>query len=140
MDPITVAGFVASIVQLIDVTSKVVTYLNDMKDAPKDRAKLAREAAGLYALFIDLKYRVGETTSTDPWFIGLRSLGAEEGPLAQFKIAMEDIADKLAPATGTAKVKRVFCWPLDKKEIDAILTKIERLKSFVNLALQNDLL
>lgn len=135
-----VVGFVAAVVELINVTSKVITYLFDVKDAPKERTKLAREAAGLLALFTNLNDRVEETTSTDPWFIGLRSLGAKEGPLGQFKIAMEEIADKLAPATGIVKVKRVLCWPLDKKEVDAILTKIERLKSLVNLALQNDLL
>ena len=132
MDPITAVGFVAAVVQLIDVTSKVVNYFNDVKDAPKDRAKLAREAAGLLVLFTDLRYRVEEIESTDPWFTGLRSLG---GPLTEFKSAMEDMADKLAPATS---LKRVLRWTLDKKDIDAILSKIERLKTLVILALQKD--
>lgn len=43
MDPITVVGFLAAIVQLIDTTSKVVTYFNGVKNAPKERAKLTRE-------------------------------------------------------------------------------------------------
>lgn len=138
MDPITVVGFVAAVVQLIDVTSKVISYFNDVKDAPKDRAKLSREVTGLLALFIDLRYRVEETTSTDPWFTSLRSLGEERGPLIEFKNAMEDIADKLAPATGVGKIRRVLRWTLEKKEIDAILSKIERLKTLIGLALQQD--
>lgn len=132
MDPITVVGFVVAVVQLIDVTSNVVKYFNDVKNAPKDRARLAREAVGLLGLLIDLRYRVEETTSTDPWFTGLRSLG---GPLMEFKRVMEDLADKLAPPTNLKKVLR---WTLDKKEIEAILWETERLKSLISLALQED--
>lgn len=138
MDPVTIVGFVAALVQLIDVTSKVVTYCNDVKNAPKDRAKLSREASGLLALFIDLRYRVEETTSTQPWFTGLQSLGKEGGPLMEFKTAMEDIADKLTPGKGVMKIKKVLCWTLDKKEIEAILSKIERLKTLIGLALLED--
>lgn len=138
MDPITIVGFVAAVVQLIDITSKVVNYLNDLKDAPQDRAKLAREAAGLLVLFTDLRYRLEETKSTDPWFNGLRSLGGEGGPLMEFKSAMEDIANKLAPAPRGMNFMRVLHSTLDKREIVATLSKIERLKSLVGLALQKD--
>lgn len=76
-----------------------------------------------------------ETASTDPWIAGLQSLGAEGGPLMEFKIVMEDRASKLAPAASVVSVKRVFRWPFEKKEIDAILTRIEQLKTLVALAL-----
>ena len=133
-----VVAFVATVVQLIDVTSKFIIYFNDVKDAPKDRAKLAREASGLLALLTDLRYRVEDTTSTDLWFAGLRSLGGQRGPLMEFKCALEHIADKLAPASNAVNVMRVFRWTLEKKEIDAILSKIERLKTLIGLALQKD--
>lgn len=136
MDPVTVVGFVAGTVQLIDVTSKVVNYVNDAKNAPKDRAKLAREATNLLALLTDLRYQVEETTSTDPWLIGIRSLARQGGPLIEFRNAMEDIADKLAPAKGGEK--KALRWTLDKKEIEATLSKIERLKTLVVVALQKD--
>ena len=64
MDPITAVGFVAALVQLIDITSKAVRYINDVKNAPKSRAKLAREASGLLSLLIDLRYRVEDVEST----------------------------------------------------------------------------
>lgn len=138
MDPITIVGIVGAVVQLIGVTSKAVNYLNDVKDAPKDRAKLAREATNLLSLFTELRYRVEETTSTDPWFAGLRSLGGEGGPLMEFKNAMEAVVHKLAPAASAVHSRKVLCWTLDKKEIDDILSRIERLKSLVGLALQHD--
>ena len=141
MDPVTAVGLLASIVQLIDVTSKTVKYLNEVKHAPKERAKFAREATSLLSLFTDLRYRVEEsqeTASTDPWFGGLKSLGCQGGPLDDFKITMEDLADRLKPARGVRKIERALCWTFEKKEIDVILLKIERLKSSVNYALQND--
>lgn len=118
MDPITVVGFVAAVVQLIDVTSKVVSYFNSVKDAPKERATLVREATSLLALFADLRCRVDETTSTDPWIAGLQSLGGEEGPLMEFKNSMEDIADKLAPTNKVTNLRKALRWTLDKKEIE----------------------
>ena len=133
-------GLLAVVAQLIDVTSKVVNYFNGVKDAPKDRAKLVREASSLLLLFTDLRCRVDETTSNaDPWFAGLQSLGKRGGPLLEFKSAMEDIADKLAPATTrVVDLTRALRWTLEKKEIDAILSRIERLKTLVGLALQKD--
>ena len=138
MDPITVVGFIAVVVQLIDVTSKAVNYFNDVKNAPKDRAQLAREATNLLSLITQLRYQVEESTSTDPWFTSLRTLGAKNGPLIELKSEMEIIADKLAPASGFVNVRRALRWTLDKKEVDAILSKIERLKTLIGLALQKD--
>lgn len=56
----------------------------------------------------------------------------------EFKSAIEDIANKLAPAPRVVKLTRVLHSTLDKREIVALLSKIERLKSLVGLALQKD--
>lgn len=119
-------SFLAVVIQLIDMNSKVVSYFNDMKDAPKDRAKLARMATGLLALLIDLRCQAEEeNTSTSPCFAGLRLLGEKRGPLTEIKCVMEQIADRLAPARGAAKIKKALRWTLDKKEIDVTLSRIE---------------
>ena len=131
-------GLAASIVQLIDATTKAIKYLNNVKDAPKDRATLAREAANLLALLMDLRCRVEEAESTDPWFTGVRSLGVKGGPLDQFKEAMEELARKLKPESGVKMFSKALRWTLDKNEINNILSKIERLKTLVGLALQKD--
>ena len=138
MDPITIAGLVASIVQLISATATVVQYLNDIKDAPKDRARLAREASNLLALLTNLRYRVEEAKSTEPWFTDIRSLGLAGGPLSQFQEAMETLEMKLRPETGLKKLGKALVWTLDRGDVEQILSKIERLKTFVSLALQND--
>lgn len=79
-----------------------------------------------------------EAQLTDPWFTGVRSLGGEGGPLDQFKEAMEELARKLKPEAGIKKFGKALTWTLDKNEISNILSKIERLKTLVSLALQKD--
>ncbi|KAH0536690.1 hypothetical protein FGG08_006456 [Glutinoglossum americanum] len=138
MDPVTVVGLAASIIQVINATTKAIKYLNDVKGAPKDRARLAREATSLLALLTDLRYMVEEAKSTDSWFTCVSSLGVEMGPIEQFKSEMEELARKLKPQSGIKKLGKTLLWTLDKNEINNILSKIERLKTRVGLALQKD--
>ena len=134
MDPITVFGLLASIGQLIDLTSKMVAYVNTVKDAPKARAVLAMEASSLLALLSDLHSRAQQAAKEqDPWFLGLKYLGGQYGPIEQLKVAMDDLAGKFEHKSGGA-----LRWPFTEKSIKDILTRIERLKSHISLALQGD--
>ena len=49
---------------------------------------------------------------------------------------MKSLADKLKPTKGVKKL--TILWPLDKKHIETLLSKIERLKTLIGLALQKD--
>ncbi|KAN0073009.1 hypothetical protein V8E54_009123 [Elaphomyces granulatus] len=138
MDPITAVGFATSTVQLIGALTTVFIYFNDVKNAPKERATLARETTSLLALLTDLRFRLEETKLTDPWFTNIRSLGVENGPLDQFKGALEDLVRKFKPRSGIGRIGWTLRWTLDKNEINDTLLKIERLKTLVSLALQND--
>jgi hypothetical protein len=138
MDPLSLT---ASITALISATTQLVSYLNDVKDAPKERAKLASEVACLYPLFIQLKYRVSEAAVGDKWGESTWTLlGGSNGPIDQFGKALAELAGKLVPATGLKGIGRKLIWTLDKTECMDILTKIERLKTITGLALQGDTL
>ncbi|KAJ8121182.1 hypothetical protein ONZ43_g2301 [Nemania bipapillata] len=141
MDPVSAIGLVASIIQLIDATTKVVGYVNDVKDAPAERAQFARHASSLLALLTDLRYRAEEAKSaSEPWFLALRRLAVEGGPLEQLRDQMECLATKLQPISADRfkKVQKALTWTLDKKEIVQILAQIERIKTLITLALQED--
>lgn len=66
MDPVSAIGLVASIVQLIATISKIIKYVDEVKEAPKERGSLALEAANLMPLLMTLKQRVETSSSTDP--------------------------------------------------------------------------
>lgn len=114
MDPVTAIGLVASVIQLIDVTVQTIKYLNDIKEAPKDRGRLARETTNLLALLTDLRYRVEEAKSAEPWFTSVRALGIEGGLLSQFHETMETLAGKLKPERGLKKLEKALVWTLEK--------------------------
>lgn len=137
MDPLS---FTASIAAVIHLTGRVLGYLNDVKDASRDRAKIAIEASIVYSLFTTLKYRLEEANPSDAWYTGVRTLGVENGPLDQYKTALQLLASRLAPGNDFKRLGRALTWTFTKKEFADVLSKIERLKSLINLALANDLL
>ena len=138
MDPVTVAGLTASIIQIITATAQTIQFLNDVQDAPKDRAKIVKEAANLLGLLTSLQYRMEEANLKDAWYGRLLSLGGDGGPLDQYKHALETLAGRLKPKSGTKEFQRRLIWTLDKKHIKETLDEIERLKTLIVLALQED--
>jgi hypothetical protein len=138
MDPVTAVGLLATIIQVIDATATAVQYLNDVRKAPNDRARLAQEATNLLYLLTTMRYEVEKANTADPWFNNIHSLGAVNGPLDQFKEVMEDLARKLYPESRLKKFAKDFIWSIDKKECSEILTKIERFKTLILLARQED--
>jgi hypothetical protein len=137
IDPL---GMTASILAILQITETVMSYLNDVRKASSDRASLAIEASSIYGLLIALRFRVEQAHGDDPWFILVRQLAVENGPLEQFKSTLEWMVAKIQPATGIAKVGKAFTWRFDKADVEDALRKMERIKSLVNLYLTNDLL
>ena len=140
MDPVSVIGLIASLAQLIDATSKTLGYLNNVKNAPKARGQVAQEASLLLVLLTSLRYRLEDTDPHDGWVKGVLMLGMANGPLEQFKEALESLATRLRSSGTSKSVGKALGWHFEKKEVDDLIGKMERLKSFVNLALQGDIL
>jgi len=131
---------VASVIQLIETTAKVVGYVNEVIDGPREGAELSCHASSLLSLLIELRYRVEDVNSeSGPCFSSLRGLGAADGPLVQLICHMEQLASKLErPKRRLETLKKALKRTLDKKEIEEALGQIERVKTLVMLALQSD--
>lgn len=135
MDPITAVGLAASIVQLIGTVAKSIQYANEVRQAPKEMLQFTQESSNILSLLCRLRARVEESqVRSDPWVDGIVTLGSKDGVFDQLKEALEHIVDKLARAKKPGKR---FVWPLDKKEINAVLARIERLTGLVSLAFQD---
>ncbi|KAL8638697.1 MAG: hypothetical protein Q9226_008971, partial [Calogaya cf. arnoldii] len=135
-----VVGLLASIAQLINLTAKTIKYLNSVKDASEDRSRLLQETTSLLPLIVKFQGQVEEanTNSDVPWFDCVRSLAIENGPLYQLRVALEQLAKRLKPKTGLKNVAHAFVWTFDKDYCEAILIRIERVKSAISLALHGD--
>jgi hypothetical protein len=137
MDPLSIS---ASICALLQTAGVVTSYLNSMKGAPRERARLTTEVYNLCSLLTRLRDRVDEAEAEDPWFNVVRKLGVKNGPLNDFEVTLERLKWKLEPVGGLKKVGKILGWKFDKVEINEMLAKIERLKSLIAFALADDLL
>ena len=134
-DPLSIS---ASIIAVLELTASVVQYLSDMKDASKDRQTLLVEISSVSSLLYTLKDLAERAEWGDTWLATMKSLMVPNGPLEQFKVALEDLASILMPVNKLMKIGNAMTWPFQKKEIRNILNAIERQKTLFALALQND--
>ncbi len=134
-DPLSISG---SIIAVLQLSATVIGYLNDVKGASEDRHRLLNEIISISGLLYFLKDRATQTQHGDSWSITLASLNAPKGLLEQFKSALERLTLKLAPVEGWRKARKALAWPFQKEEIKEIMGAIERHKSLLHLALQND--
>jgi len=135
MDPLSVT---ASVIAILQLTGKVITYLNDVKDAPKECQQCTIEASNLQNLLINLRYRLEQGQTGDPWFTTVRTLNVENGPLDLYKQALEQLQSIVDVGDSAQKIKRRLVWKLSKADVASILARMERLKSLVNIALEMD--
>ena len=138
MDPFSIVGASASLIQLIETVSKAIRYLNDIKNERKERIRVSRELGNLYGILIDLEAKLDDASTNDPYAKGLQSLASRHGPIDQLEDALNTIIKKLESQSGFKKVGRTLIWPFEKKELESIMVRIERQKSTINYALQGD--
>ncbi|KAI4940642.1 hypothetical protein J4E91_011293 [Alternaria rosae] len=135
MDPLSA---IASVIAILQLSAKVLSYLNDVKDTSKGRAQCAIEASNLHNLLKNLRFRLEEGHGHQSWFSAVQALAVENGPLDQFKQALETLQAKMTDGGHLKKVKEALVWNFKKEEVDAILARMERLKTLVEIALQMD--
>ena len=135
MDPLSVT---ASVIAILQLTGAVITQLNDVKNAPKECQQCTIEACNLQSLLICLRYRLEQGQKGDPWFTTVRTLNVKNGPLDQYKRALEQLQSKVDVGNSANRIKRRLVWKFSKAEVAEILARMERLKTHVNIVLNND--
>jgi hypothetical protein len=136
MDPLSVA---ASIIAILQATATLVSYVNDVKGAPSDQARFAKEAQSLSDLLTNLICRLGEgKAKSESWYTAVEALGKPDGPLGQYGVALERLQRKIKGGEGLAKIGNVLLWKFVREEVASILLQIERIKSVILIALQMD--
>ena len=135
MDPLSIT---ASVIAVLQLTGEVIKYLSDVADAPKECQECTIEASNLHNLLINLRYRLEQGQTGDPWFTAIRTLNVENGPLDQYKQALEQLRSKVDTNNGAQKMKTRLVWRFSKAEVTGILAKMDRLKTLVSIALEMD--
>lgn len=128
----------ASIIAVLQLTATVFGYLNDVQNAPEECKQCTIEVSNLQSLLVGLRYRLEQGQAGDPWFTAVQALSIKNGPLDQYKQALEQLLSKVESQDSIEKVKRRLLWKFKKEEVAIIQARMERLKSLVSIALEND--
>ena len=137
MDPLSIT---ASIIAILQLTTTLTGYINDVRHATREQAKVAVEASNLYSLLTSLRFRVEEARSDNPWLNQVKLLGNKNGPLDQFKDILEQMVEQISSSRKRDQVKSALMWKFTKSEVEDALKQMERLKSLIQCALTEDLL
>ena len=131
MDPL---GATASIVTLLQLAGAVIKYLSILKDASDDIKTLVLELCTIRGLLSTIKDLITEES------ILHESLGGPGGLFGQIESSLQALASKVEPTSATTAHKLVqrLRWPPRKEEVKEVLSTIERQKTLLSLALQND--
>ncbi|KAJ7576469.1 ankyrin repeat-containing domain protein [Mycena floridula] len=122
-------GFGGTVFALAEVASAVFQYVKNIKEGPSNRADLQRSLAGLPGLLASLNAQFDSS--------GVPMM--PDGPFDQLLKILRKVESKLHPgATHMEKVIQMLKWKLDKAEVTELMEKVERVKTFIMLAIQND--
>lgn len=137
MDPLSTT---TSIIAILQLTTTLTGYINDVRNAITEQAKMAVEASTLYSLLTSLRFRVEAARSDDPWFNQVKILGTQNGPLDQFKEVLERMVEQISSSRKRDQIKSILTWKFTKSKVENTLKRIERLKSLINCVLIENLL
>ena len=135
MDPLSIS---ISVLTLLQLTEKFISYIKQTKDARKEQARVLGEASSLVWLLRELQECIDEHSSQSSWLQATSGLTTLGGPLDQYKNTLEILAFKILPKHGLHKVGQVLVWKFSKEEVNGLLSRIERVKSLVLIALELD--
>lgn len=124
-------GALASILQIIDATAKLINYLKDVRAAKKQISTVQSEIEVIRHVLVALKTSADENPET--FHVTLTVLDAKDGILFEFSTFIDDFKKKLEAILG-----KPFLWPHEKSRIQQDLERIQRYKTILICALLND--
>ena len=132
-DPLSISAAILAVVQ---VSVAVVRYIGDVKDVPHDVGRLRMEIDSLQSVLLPALQRLKRPE--DGRLAPGRLTEAQNGPLHELLVMLEDLEKRLAPTAGLRKARKTVTWPFRKREIDDMVDAIDRQKSLFILTLQLD--
>ncbi|CAI6095091.1 unnamed protein product [Clonostachys chloroleuca] len=133
MDPLSTT---ASVIAVLQLTSKIVQYLNSASGATKERKALRDELRACERVLEQLKDRCDEGDGDTEWNSSIKVLEGPDGPLGRLWVMLQKMEDRLQRRDGPAeRLITAVKWPFIQKEVKEIFAAMDREKSLLTLAL-----
>lgn len=117
-------GAVASVLQLVSATAKLIQYCIDVAHAPEEVDRLVVECMALNPVLMRLK--------NDAKFQNTQAAEPLRKPLDDMKNRVENLATKLRPQGHLRKITQNMMWPLLKKDMKEVVEGSIQLTSLIN--------
>jgi len=115
-------GATASIVTLIDICTKIIKYIKEVKDGSSERISLMKEILSTKGILMSLIATVKDAEAApEAWSETIRSINRKSGPLdllQEVLIALHEELSRVASAKGLERMGKSLLWPFKKKEIE----------------------
>jgi len=131
----------ASIISILQLTASVTAYLRDVRSASKDCKSLLLEISAARGILTTLSETINDVKDSGNWTVTIKTISEPDGPLSILHTLLQDLDTKLKRVASTTKVKKVtqsLIWPFTNKETEQAIRVVERQKTLLALALQND--
>ncbi|RYP09021.1 hypothetical protein DL764_001517 [Monosporascus ibericus] len=135
MDPLSTT---ASIIAILQLSSDVVKYIIGAKGATKDRRRLREEILACESILLQLQDHADDADEGTKWWEKIKALEGPDTPLCRLGIALEAVMAKLEPKKGLDKALSALKWPFNEKEVEKLISAIQREKSLLQLAMTNE--
>jgi hypothetical protein len=135
MDPLSIT---TSVIAVLDLCKKVIDYIATAKGATKDRSQLQAEILSCQTFLEALKDPPEDSDGRNDWANIIKTLEGVGAPLNVLEETLGLLVLKLGPKKNVRKVVKVLTWPFEEKEVSKILKVVERQKSSLSLALENN--
>jgi len=128
-------GLAASISNLLELSKNVIECMKDVYEATQEKQMLVQEVIGTR----DVLAKLDRYSKEDKWKQTFEALTRRQGTIEQLSNVFKRMEAKLKPPRGKwSKAANALIWPFAKGEVAILLTRIERMKTLLNLALQNE--
>ncbi|RYP45753.1 hypothetical protein DL768_007929 [Monosporascus sp. mg162] len=134
MEPV---GATASIIAIIQLSSKVFGYITNAAGATKERNRLRSELLACDAFTQELRDQ-SDGSEGQAWSETIRALDRPDGPLGRLKTTLGAMETRLRPKKGVQRAVSALKWPFEEKEVQMIIETIENEKSLLKFALDNE--
>lgn len=136
MDPLSTSAGVIAILQL---ASDVVKYIVGAAGATKERRRLRDEILGCEVILFQLQDHADNMDRSKKWVEKIKTLErGTDTPLSRLGVTLDALRTKLKPKKGLKDTLSALKWPFNEKEVDKLVSAIQREKSLLQLALTND--
>jgi hypothetical protein len=131
----------ASVVGLLQLSVKILQCVRGVAGAPGERSRLILEISSLRGVLGTLHDALNEPAMS-AWTATFRSLAHPNEPLVILKTSLEEIGRKVGQhntsSSGIETFAKSLTWPFKEREVEKLLGVIERQKSLLLLAFDND--